>query len=89
MNRESILCIKIWANVLERAIQDLYYVAPETVDDLTNQNSQITQELYWKSQAQAWFKSKKNDFNSFEGVCLILELDPSEIRRKLYEKGLL
>ena len=89
MNIESKLYLKLWANVLERAIQDLYYVPPETFDDLTNQNSQITQELYWKSQAQAWFKSKKNAFNSFEGVCLILGLEPSEIRRKLYEKGLL
>jgi hypothetical protein len=89
MNRENKLYIKLWTNVLEKAIQDLYYVPPETVDELTNQNSHITQELYWKSQAQAWFKSKKNDLNSFEGVCLILGIEPSEIRRELYEKGLL
>lgn len=90
MKKESELYIKLWASVLQSAIDDLYYNPPETREDLTNyQNAAAVQELYWKRQAQTWFKSKGKGFNSFEGVCLSLGLEPSEIRKKLYEKGLL
>jgi hypothetical protein len=82
--------LKLWANVLEKALEDLYYEPPEVREDLTTcQNSQVDRELYWKRQAQAWFKSKSKGFNSFEGVCLILGLEASGIRKKLFEKGLL
>ena len=88
--RESKSCLQLWANILQRAIEDLQYEPPETIENLTNcQDSQIKKELYWKEQAQAWFKSKNNEFNSFEGICMSLGLEPSEIRKKLREEGLL
>jgi hypothetical protein len=90
MMRESKLYLKLWANILQRAIEDLYYEPPERTENLTIcQDSQMKRELYWKEQAQAWFKSRSNEFNSFEGVCMILGLEPSEIRKKLHEKRLL
>ncbi len=90
MRREGRPYLKLWASVLEKALEDLYYDPPETQENLTMyQNSQVDQELYWKRQAQQWFKSKSKGFNSFEGICLILGLEPSCIRKKLYEKGLL
>jgi hypothetical protein len=82
--------IELWASVLERALEDLSYDPPETAESLTTyQDSKVDRELYWKRQAQAWFKSKNKGFNSFEGICLILELEASQIRKKLFEKGLL
>ena len=90
MMRETKPYLKLWTNILQKAIEDLYYKPPERTENLTVcQDSQIRRELYWKEQAQAWFKSKNNAFNSFEGVCTILELDPSAIREKLHEKRLL
>jgi len=90
MMRETKPYLKLWASTLQRAIEDLYYESPETTEHLTIcQNTQIKRELYWKEQAQAWFKSKNNAFNSFEGVCMILGLEPSEIRKKLHEERLL
>ena len=88
--RESKSYLKLWANILQKAIEDLQYEPPETTENITNcQDSQIKRELYWKEQAQAWFKSKNNEFNSFEGICMSLGLEPSEIRKKLHEEGLL
>jgi hypothetical protein len=90
VGREGKLYLKLWANVLEKALEDLYYEPPEARENFTTcQNSQVDRELYWKRQAQAWFKSKSKEFNSFEGVCLILGLEASGIRKKLFEKGLL
>jgi len=90
MRRESKLYLKLWASILQKAIEDLYYEPPEISENLTNcQNSQIKRELYWKEQAQAWFKNRSDEFNSFEGVCTILGLEPSEIRKKLHEERLL
>jgi len=90
MRRESKPYLKLWASILQKAIEDLYYEPHETSENLTNcQNSQIKRELYRKEQAQAWFKNKNNEFNSFEGVCMILGLEPSEIRKKLHKEGLL
>jgi len=90
MIRETKPYLKLWANILQKAIEDLYYKPPETTEKLTVcQDSQIKKELYWKEQAQAWFKSKNNTFNSFEGVCNILGLEPSAIRKKLHEEELL
>ena len=90
MMRESKSYLKLRASILQKAIEDLYYEPPETTENLTNcQDSQIKRELYWKEQAQAWFKNTNNEFNSFEGVCIILELEPSEIRKKLHEERLL
>jgi hypothetical protein len=82
--------LRLWASILQKAIKDLYYELPATTEHLTNcQDSQIKRELYWKEQAQAWFKNNSDEFNSFKGVCMILGLDPSEIRKKLHEDGLL
>jgi len=90
MRREGKPYTELWASVLEKAMEDLYYDPPETREDLaTCQNSKVDRELYWKNQAQAWFNSKSKGFNSFEGVCLILGLEASCIRKKIYEKGLL
>jgi hypothetical protein len=90
MRRERRPYLTLWASVLEKAIEDLYYEPPETPEDLsTYENRAVDQELYWKRQAQQWFKSKGKQFNSFEGICVILGLEPSRIRTRLYEKGLL
>jgi len=90
MMRESKSYLKLWANILQRAIEDLYYEPPETTENLPNcKYSQIKRELLWKEQAQAWFKNRSDEFNSFEGVCMILGLEPSEIRKKLHEEELL
>jgi len=87
---ESKPCLELWVSVLEKALEDLYYAPPETRENLTTfQNSKVDRELYWKNQAQAWFKSKSKGFNGFEGICLIVGLEASWIRKKLYEKGLL
>jgi hypothetical protein len=81
---------ELWASVLEKALEDLSYDPPETRENLTTyQDSKVNRELYWKRQAQAWFKSRSRGFNSFEGICLILELEASQIRKKLFEKRLL
>jgi len=90
MSTESKSYLKLWSSILQRAIEDLHYEPPETTENLTIcQDSQIKRELYWKEQAQAWFKSKNNAFNSFEGVCTILGLEPSAVREKLQEERLL
>jgi len=90
MRRERRPYLTLWASVLEKAIEDLYYEPPETQEDLTTyENRVVDKELYWKRQAQQWFKSKSKQFNSFEGICVILGLEPSRIRKRLYEKGLL
>ena len=90
MGTESKLYLKLWAHILQKAIEDLYYQPPETTNSLTKcQDSQIKREIYWKEQAKEWFKNTNNDFNSFEGVCMILGLEPSEIRKKLNEERLL
>jgi len=84
------LYLRLWARVLQKAIEDLYYEAPKTQEALAMyETRKVDQELYWKMQAQHWFKSKSKGFNSFEGVCPILGLEPSWIRKKLHEKGLL
>jgi len=52
MMRESKSYLKLWANILQRAIEDLYYEPPETTENLPNcQYSQIKRELLWKEQA--------------------------------------
>lgn len=90
MRTESKPCLELWVSVLEKALEDLYYDPPEIRENLTTcENSRVTQELYWKNQAQAWFKSRSKGFNSFEGICLILGLEASWIRKKLYQQGLL
>jgi len=90
MRRQRNLYLELWAAVLKKAIEDLHFDPPETRESLTNyQNNQVDWELYWKLQAQGWFKSRGKAFNSFEGICLILGLDASAVRKKLYEKGLL
>jgi hypothetical protein len=90
MRREIRLYLKLWAAVLERAIEDLHFSPPEAREELTvYQKREIEQELHWKSQAQAWFKSSDKGFNSFEGICLILGLEASEVRKELENKGLL
>jgi len=90
MRRESKLYLELWAAVLEKALEDLNHNPPETREDLTMyENSKVDQKLHWKRQAQAWFKSEDKGFNSFDGVCLILGLEASEIRKRLHKKGLL
>ena len=90
MRREGKPYLRLWASVLGKALEDLYYAPPETRENLRMcENSKVTQELYWKNQARAWFKSRSKGFNSFEGICMILGLEASCIRKKLYEKGLL
>ena len=90
MRRESKLHLELWVAVLEKGLEDLNYNPPETRENLTMyENSKVDQELHWKRQAQAWFKSEDNGFNSFDGVCLILGLEASEIRKRLHKKGLL
>ena len=82
--------IKLWAAVLGRAIDDLYYKEPKDFAFLSKENrSKVSQELYWQRQARAWFKSKNDEFNTFYGVCSILGLDAPNIRKKLCQKGLL
>jgi hypothetical protein len=90
MKRESQLYLNLWACVLERAIEDLHYDPPQAPDAITGcRQSEVKRELYWKRQAQAWIRSERRDFNSFEGVCVILGLEPAEVRKKLYRKSLL
>jgi hypothetical protein len=90
VGREDKLHLKLWANVLEKALEDLYYEPPEARENFTTcQNSQVDRELYWKRQAQAWFKGKIKGSNSLEGVCLFLGLEAPWIKKKPYEKGLL
>lgn len=90
MDKEDKVYLGLWASVLQQAIDDLYYDPLETREDLTKpQSTHVGRELYWKGQAQDWFQSRSRAFNSFEGICLILGLEPSCIRKGLYEKGLL
>jgi hypothetical protein len=90
MRREVKIPLKLWAAVLERAIEDLHYSPPDAREEPTVcEKPRIKQELRWKRQAQAWFKSSDKGFNGFEGVCLILGLEASEVRKKLEKKGLL
>lgn len=82
--------INLWVAVLGRAIDDLYYKEPKDFEALSLCNkSKVSQELYWKRQARAWFKNKNDEFNSFQGVCLILGLSATKIQGKLFQKGLL
>ena len=80
----------LWAAVLGRAIDDLYYKEPKDFEALSIENkSKVSHELYWKRQARAWFKSTNDEFNTFQGICLILGLSASKIKEKLCQKGLL
>lgn len=82
--------IKLWAAVLGRAIDDLYIKEPKDFAFLSKENrSKISHELYWKRQARAWFKSKSDEFNTFQSICLILGFSASKIKDKLCQKGLL
>ena len=82
--------IKLWAAVLGRAIDDLYYREPKDLEDCSECNkAKVSKELYWKRQARSWFKSKNDEFNTFQSVCLILGLSASKIKDKLCQKGLL
>ena len=82
--------INLWAAVLEKAIDDLDYKDPTNFEALSIESkAKVSQELYWKRQARAWFKSKNDEFNTFQGLCLILGLSASKIKGKLYQKGLL
>ena len=81
---------KVWAAVLERAIDDLYYKEPKDFPFLSKENrSKVSKELYWKRQARSWFKSKNDELNTFHGVCRILGFSASKIKDKLCQKGLL
>lgn len=82
--------INLWTAVLGRAIDDLYYKEPKNFAFLSKENkSKVSQELYWKRQARGWFKSKNDQLNTFQGICLILGLSASKIKDKLCQKGLL
>ena len=82
--------IKLWAAVLGRAIDDLYIKEPKNLENWSECNkAKVNQELYWQRQARTWFKSKNDELNTFQGVCLILGLDAPNIRDKLCQKGLL
>jgi hypothetical protein len=90
MRKESKVYLRLSASVLQRAIDDLYYDPSETAEGLTEpQDTHVARELHWKRQAQAWFKNNSKAFSSFEGICLILGLEPSLIRKRLHERGLL
>ena len=90
MRKESKLYLRLWARVLQKAIEDLYYKPPKNQESVTMyETRKVDQELYWKRQAQHWCNSKSKGFNSFEDVCLILGLEPSCVRKKLHEEGLL
>jgi len=59
MRRESKVYLKLWAAVLEKALEDLNYSPPEAREDLTMyENSKVDQKLHWKRQARGWFKSE-------------------------------
>ena len=69
-------CKELWTAVLILAIEDAL--------GKVHQIPQITQKVRIIESAQTWFKSKNENVGSFLWICIILDLDPSNIRKYLY-----
>lgn len=70
---------QLWALVLQRAIDDLFL--RKVIHSKGNSHGN------YKNSASTWiFNGNKQAFNSFENVCLILDLDPDRVRNEILER---
>lgn len=67
----------LWCAVIEQAVDDLRGCNDEADKDSGHQKR------LRKNAARRWFNSESTYPNSFLSVCELLQLDPSQIRKKL------
>lgn len=71
---EEINLKRMWADVFAQALKDLFP---------SSYKRSIAQDVYYKSAAW-WFEERDDErFNSFHGLCDLLNMDPDKIRERI------
>lgn len=55
----------------------------QTIRDITKPYGPDSVKYHCQQQGLAWVRSKSTEFQSFFGVCLTLDMDPADTRRRI------